>query len=90
VTTVKFAHDDNSLYVRLEFKEGSLPNTGMDADTATKVSLILNDSAVSEGVRAGCWATCHEDAAGMPAGGAADRSKYLGKDARQAVPERRG
>jgi cytochrome c-type protein NapC len=51
----------------------------MDADFATKVAMIFNDAAVPEGVRAGCWASCHEDNASMPAAGGSSRTKYLMK-----------
>jgi cytochrome c-type protein NapC len=78
-SSVKFAYDDANLYVRLEFKEPATPDAKMDKDFATKVAMIFNDAAVNEGVRAGCWASCHEDNASMPAAGTADRVKYLGK-----------
>jgi hypothetical protein len=76
---VRFAYDDAKLYVRLEFAEPSAPNVKSDADFATKVAMIFNDAAVPEGVRAGCWASCHEDNASMPAAGGSNRTKYLMK-----------
>jgi len=80
VSTVKFAYDDQALYVRLDFKEPAAPDAKMDPLAATKVSLILNDALVPEGVRAGCWASCHEDSASMPtAPQGVDRSHYLMK-----------
>lgn len=78
-TNVRMAYDDATFYVRLEFAEPAAPNAKMDADWATKVALIFNDAAVPEGVRAGCWASCHEDNSSMPAAGGAERSKYLMK-----------
>lgn len=79
VTNVRMAYDDSSFYMRLEFKEPAAPNTKMDPASATKVSVIFNDAAVPEGVRAGCWASCHEDNASMPAANGSDRTKYLMK-----------
>ncbi|EWY41832.1 hypothetical protein N825_23905 [Skermanella stibiiresistens SB22] len=81
---VRFAYDDDKLLVRLEFAEPAVPDAKMDPDFATKVAVILNDAAVPEGVRAGCWASCHEDnasmpAAGGPAAGTSTRTKYLMK-----------
>jgi hypothetical protein len=76
---VRFAYDDAKLYVRLEFAEPSAPNVKSDADFATKVAMIFNDATVPEGVRAGCWASCHEDNASMPAAGGSNRTKYLMK-----------
>lgn len=77
--TIRMAYDDANFYVRLDFAEPASPNAKMDADTATKVAMIFNDAAVPEGVRAGCWASCHEDNASMPAANGADRTKYLMK-----------
>ncbi|HVI50474.1 MAG TPA: ethylbenzene dehydrogenase-related protein [Candidatus Sulfotelmatobacter sp.] len=77
VSTVKFAYDDANLYVRIDFKEPAAPDAKMDSQFATKVAMIFNDPAVPEGVRAGCWASCHEDSASMPAANGSDRGKYL-------------
>ena len=79
VTDVRFAYDDTALYTRLEFTEPKTPDTKMDADTATKVSMIFNDEAVNEGVRAGCWGSCHEDNVSMPTANGSTRTKYLMK-----------
>jgi cytochrome c-type protein NapC len=78
-TKVQFAHDDQNLYVHLEFAEGSQPNAKMDSKYDTKVAMILDDGSVSEAARAGCWAMCHEDSASMPAGAGSSRTMYLGK-----------
>lgn len=77
VADVKFAYDDKRFYVRMDFKEPPSPNAKMDAESATKAALIFNDAGVNEGVRAGCWASCHEDNASMPAANGAERTKYL-------------
>lgn len=80
VSTVKFAYDDQNLYIHLDFKEPASPDAKMDAKYATKVAVILNDAGVPEGVRAGCWASCHEDSASMPtAPQGVDRTHYLMK-----------
>jgi hypothetical protein len=77
--TVKAAQEGGKLHVRLEFKEGSQPDAKMDKEFATKVTLMLDDGKLPEAEQAGCWGTCHEDAAKMPAGGTGDRSKYLNR-----------
>jgi hypothetical protein len=76
---VRTAQEGGRLHVRLDFKEGSQPDARMDKDFATKVTLMLDDGKLPEAEQAGCWGTCHEDAAKMPAGGTADRSKYLNR-----------
>lgn len=76
---VKVAQDGGKLLVRLEFKEGAQPNSKMDPDFATKVTMMLDDGKLPEAAQAGCWGTCHEDAAKMPAAGAAERTKYLNR-----------
>lgn len=85
---VKVAQEGGKLHVRLEFKESAQPNSKMDPDFATKVTLMLDDGKLPEAAQAGCWGTCHEDAAKMPAGGAGDRSKYLNRT--RAKPGRQG
>jgi len=76
---VKFAHDDTNLYVHLDFAEGTQPDVKMDADYATKVTMILNDGKVPESTRAGCWGACHDDASLMPSANGVTRTKYLAK-----------
>jgi cytochrome c-type protein NapC len=76
---VKAAQDGGKLLVRLEFKEGAQPNSKMDPDFATKVTMMLDDGKLPEAAQAGCWGTCHEDAAKMPAAGTAERTKYLNR-----------
>lgn len=76
---VKAAQDGGKLLVRLEFKEGAQPNSKMDPDFATKVTMMLDDGRLPEAAQAGCWGTCHEDAAKMPAAGTAERTKYLSR-----------
>ena len=76
---VKIAHDDQNLYVHLEFAEGTQPNAAMDKDFATKVTMMLNDGGVPESNRAGCWAMCHDDASTMASANGATRVKYLSK-----------
>jgi len=76
---IKMAQDDKALYVRLEFDEGQQPDLKMDPDWSTKVTMMIADAKVPEGARAGCWVTCHDDAARMAGGAVGDRTKYLGK-----------
>ncbi|CUW41513.1 Putative cytochrome c-552 [Magnetospirillum sp. XM-1] len=85
---VKVAQEGGKLHVRLEFKEGAQPNSKMDPDFATKVTMMLDDGKLPEAAQAGCWGTCHEDAAKMPAGGAGERTKYLNRT--RAKPGRQG
>ncbi len=77
--TVKTANDGTNIYVHVDFNEGAQPNAGQAKEFATTVSVMFNNGKVSEANRAGCWAACHEDSAGMPAANGADRSMYLPK-----------
>lgn len=77
--TVKFAYDDKNIYANIEFTEGTQPDAKMDAKYATKVTMMLVDPNGQEGVRFGCWATCHDDVSKMPSGAESERTKYLGK-----------
>jgi hypothetical protein len=76
---VQFTHDDQNLYVRLVIAEGSQPNAKMDNTDEAKVTMMIEPGTVPEAGRAGCWASCHEDSAGMPAAGGSDRTMYLPK-----------
>lgn len=76
---VQFAHDDQNLYVHIEFAEGSQPNAKMDNTYATKVTMMIEDGSVPEGNRAGCWGMCHDDSSSMASAGNSDRTMYLGK-----------
>lgn len=79
IVNVRMAYDDANFYTRLEMKAPKAPDTKMDAKTETSLALIFNDAAVNEGVRAGCWASCHEDNASMPTANGSTRTKYLMK-----------
>lgn len=78
-STVRIAYDDANVYLRLDFKDPGSPDAKMDPLFGTKVAVIFNDAGVPEGVRAGCWASCHEDSASMPTANGSERGKYLMK-----------
>jgi cytochrome c-type protein NapC len=77
--TVKFANDGTNLYVHIEFAEGAQPDAKQDPAYATKVTVLFNDGKVLEANRAGCFAACHDDSAGMASAGNATRTMYLPK-----------
>jgi cytochrome c-type protein NapC len=62
---VKTAHENDTLFVRLEFDPGKQPNVNMDKEFETKVTMILDDGGVKESKNAGCWLTCHSDVESM-------------------------
>lgn len=74
---VKAAHDGESIFVRIEFDPGQQPDAGMDKEFATKVAVMIDDGKVPEAARAGCWATCHDNATRMPSSGSGETTKYL-------------
>lgn len=76
---IRFAYDDKALYVQLRFSEGAQPDMKMDAEFASKLTIMLGDAKVPEMPRAGCWVTCHDDVARMPSAATSDRTKYLPK-----------
>jgi cytochrome c-type protein NapC len=91
--TVKTAHDGANLHVQLSFAPGTQPDAAMEPEFATKVSLMLDDGAVIEATRGGCWGACHDDMARMPSGGDGDTTKYLARSrvkmARTGGPEKK-
>lgn len=86
---VKVARDAENLYVRLEFDPLKQPDAGMDKDFATKVAVMFDDGGVAEAGRAGCWSTCHDNAAAMPSAGTKETQKYLARS-RVAVTRKGG
>jgi hypothetical protein len=75
---VQFAHDAQNLYVRVEFSDAGQPNAKMHK-AAAKVAMMLDGGGTPEAARAGCWAMCHDDSAGMPSAKGAARTMYLEK-----------
>lgn len=75
--TVKAAHDDEVLYLRFSWQQP--PSSGaaaMDTVNPVKIAFMLDAGKVELADQAGCWASCHADARGMP-DGADDRTKYV-------------
>lgn len=63
---VKTAHDGQKLYIRLQWSPQDLKGAAqMDPKYASKVTVMLDDGAIKEATRAGCWGACHDDATGM-------------------------
>ena len=76
---VRTAHDADRLYFQLRFKPSAPTGTKDDATFVAHVTVMIDDGGVKEATRAGCWASCHDDAIGMasaPASG--EITKYLG------------
>lgn len=78
---VRFAHDGQKLYVRLEFPEApSAGGTKLDKDFQARVTMMMDDGKVVEFTRAGCWSICHDDVNGMPSSTEGkDIHKYLAR-----------
>lgn len=76
---VKFARDDQRLYVRFEWSDSSYTSTNrLDPDYATKVAVMFDDGSVKEASVAGCWGFCHDDVKGMAsATEGSERTLYL-------------
>ena len=68
LVTVQAAHDGEKLRMRFSWPAGA---------ERSRLALLLDDGAVKEMNRGGCFATCHADLAGMPHAEGADRTKYL-------------
>lgn len=79
---VKAAHDDQKLYIRLEWAGGPPSGKKQDPDFEEKATVMIDDGTVKEMSRAGCWGACHDDAIGMA-------SAPAGKEITKYVPESR-
>jgi cytochrome c-type protein NapC len=80
-TTLKIrtAHDGERLHVQIAWKAAPASGRKADPEVPARITMMLADATLKEAARAGCWASCHDDAIGMasaPAGGGI--TKYLG------------
>jgi cytochrome c-type protein NapC len=75
---VRTAHDADRLYFQFRWKPGPAKNPAR-GDTAARVTVMLDDGGIKESARAGCWASCHDDAIGMASAAPGSKvTKYLG------------
>ncbi len=70
--TVQAAHDDENLYVRLQWADAGhnpapfVDGGKMDPDNQIKVAMMITGDGIEYGDQAGCWASCHADNTYMP------------------------
>lgn len=70
--TVQAAHDDENLYVRLQWADAGhnpapfVDGGKMDPDNQVKVAMMITGSGIEMGDQVGCWASCHADNSYMP------------------------
>ena len=76
---VAFGHDDQNMYVHIEFSTAGQPNAKMDAAVDTRVTVMIADAALPIAARAGCWGACHNDSAGMESATPPGKTMYLSK-----------
>lgn len=75
---VKTARDAERLYFQFRWKPAAASGTKMSKD-AGHVTVMLDNGGLKETARAGCWASCHDDAIGMASAPAGSKiTKYLG------------
>jgi nitrate/TMAO reductase-like tetraheme cytochrome c subunit len=65
-------HDAENLYLKFEWDEGAhaevpfVDGGKMDPENSMKIAIMFSNDDLEFADRAGCWATCHHDARGMP------------------------
>ncbi|WP_109313517.1 NapC/NirT family cytochrome c [Ruegeria sp. AU67] len=70
--TVQAAHDDENLYVRLQWPDADhnpapfVDGGKMDPDNQIKVAMMITGTGIELGDQVGCWASCHADNSYMP------------------------
>ncbi|WP_425070172.1 ethylbenzene dehydrogenase-related protein [Roseibium sp.] len=70
--TVQAAHDDDTLYVRLQWPDAGhnpapfVDGGKMDPDNQIKVAMMITGTGIELGETTGCWASCHADNTYMP------------------------
>ncbi len=79
--TIDATHDSENLYLRFSWPEGEhaavpfVEGGKMDPENPMKLAFMLATDDVEYADRAGCWGTCHADAATMPFAPEADTLK---------------
>ncbi len=78
-TNIKFAHDKERLYVRIEWPALNYHSgSKMDKEYEDKITVMFADGNVKEATIAGCWGACHDDATNMASAALGDkRTLYL-------------
>ncbi|MCC2112325.1 MAG: cytochrome C552, partial [Hyphomicrobiales bacterium] len=70
--TVQAAHDDQNLYLRLQWQNGAhtpapfVDGGKMDPENQIKVTMMIAGTGIEFAEQAGCWVTCHHDSRYMP------------------------
>lgn len=70
--TVQAAHDDENLYVRLQWPDAGhnpapfVDGGKMDPNNQIKVAMMITGTGIELGDQVGCWASCHADNSYMP------------------------
>ena len=70
--TVQAAHDDENLYVRLQWPDAGhnpapfVDGGKMDPDNQIKVAMMITGTGIELGDQVGCWASCPADNSYMP------------------------
>jgi len=70
--TVQAAHDDENLYVRLQWPDAGhnpapfVEGGKMDPDNQIKVAMMIAGTGIEMGETTGCWSSCHADNTYMP------------------------
>lgn len=70
--TVQAAHDDENLYVRLQWPDAGhnpapfVDGGKMDPENQMKVAMMITGTGIEMGDQVGCWASCHADNTYMP------------------------
>jgi len=81
--SVQAANDGDRLYVRISWPAPpAASGPKMDPKFETKVTVMIDDGTLVEAKRAGCWASCHDDAIGMA-------SAQVGKDLTKYIVQSR-
>ena len=81
---ISATHDAENLYMKFSWEEGEhtpapfADGGKMDPENSMKLAFMLATDDVEYADRAGCWGTCHADAAGMPF--APEKDALLGSD----------
>jgi cytochrome c-type protein NapC len=78
--SMRAAVEGENLLIRLDFEPGQQPDAGQEPKYPLMAAVMIDDGAVAEAKRGGCYAMCHDDMQDMPSAAPGGKvTKYIAR-----------
>lgn len=78
--SMRAAVEGENLLIRLDFEPGAQPDAGQEPKYPLMAAVMIDDGAVAEAKRGGCYAMCHDDMQDMPSAAPGTKvTKYIAR-----------